>query len=100
MSKTLPEDHSRQLSPVLGERTDVRHSLVQVTLLSLVVSHDPEELDVLAQEAGGDEAVDPKLQPLFKCKGHALGRTGKKRMHVSGCAGNPGAAAVPSPGQP
>lgn len=72
-----------------GEGTGVQHSLVQVTLLPLVVSHDPEELDVLAQEAGRDEAVDPKLQPLLKRKGHALGRAGETRMHVRECAGNP-----------
>lgn len=37
-----------------AKRADFRHWLVQVTLLPLVVSHDPEDLDILAQEARGD----------------------------------------------
>jgi hypothetical protein len=37
-------------------------------------------LHVLAQEAGGYQSMDPKLQPFFKSKAHPLGRTRKKHM--------------------
>lgn len=68
-------DHRKQtVQPrAQAQRAGFKYLLVQVTLLPLVVSHNTEELDVLAQEAGGNQAMDSKLQPFFKCKGHPLG---------------------------
>lgn len=45
---------------------------VQVVLLELVVAEDAEELDVLTEEAGRQQAVDPQLQTLLQGEGHAL----------------------------
>lgn len=45
---------------------------VQVVLFEVVVAEDAEELDVLTEEAGRQQAVDPQLQTLLQRERHAL----------------------------
>ena len=47
-------------------------SPVQVILLHVVVALHPEQLDVLVNEAGRQQAVDPQLLALLQGEGHAL----------------------------
>lgn len=47
-------------------------SPVQVVSLHVVVLEHAEQLDILADETGRQQAVDPKLETLLQGEGHAL----------------------------
>lgn len=47
-------------------------SPVQVVRPHVVVLEHTQQLDVLADEAGGQQAVGPQLEALFQGEGHAL----------------------------
>lgn len=50
----------------------MKASPVQVVLPHVVVLEHPHQLDILADEAGGQQAVGPQLQTLLQGEGHAL----------------------------
>lgn len=59
------------------EQQDGCHNIsspVQVILFQLIVSEDPQNLYILAEEAGRQQAMNAQLQAFFQGEGHPLQR--------------------------
>lgn len=63
---------SRDPRPLNSVPVLVKASPVQVVLPHVVVLEHPHQLDILADEAGGQQAVGPQLQTLLQGECHAL----------------------------